>query len=220
MSRVPSEHHRLGTGSRLRLRSDAQRSRSEVIVVQVKDGLIWISGVDTPGGAGERVTMEHLVAGDARYFAPARVEFVPPETYALRRIGEWQRHQRRADVRISTHGIELQIRPLEAVWDTPSEEVRIPLLDVSAGGAAARVSSELELGDAVLCSFELPGEKRFDLPARVARVGRPGKHSRRRLIGFEFQRVDDEQRAALLRWIYREQTRRHREMKRQGAGSA
>jgi len=210
MGSVLSEYHRLETGAQLSIRrGDGDR---RVVVVQVKDGLIWISGVSKPGREGERVIIEHLVPGDARYFAAARVEFVPPQTFALRRVGEWERNQRRSDVRISTYGVHLSVNSR----DDYDEETRIPMVDVSAGGAAGRSADYFEEGDEVLCSFELPGEARFELEAKVVRLGRSSKGSERRLVAFAFRDPLDNQRAALLRWIYREQTRRHREFRGKG----
>jgi len=208
MGSIPPEYHRLETGSRLSIRR--QDDDRIVVVVQVKDGLIWISGVAEPGGKGERVIIEHRIPGDARYLAPARVEFVPPETFALRRIGEWERNQRRSDVRISTHGVDLWVISRDAEDDAR----RLPMLDVSAGGAAGRTAERFEEGDEVMCRFELPGENRFELGAKVVRLGRSGKGCERRLVAFAFRDPLDDQRTALLRWIYREQTRRYREMRR------
>jgi len=121
------------------------------------------------GEPGERVVIERLVDGDASYQASARVEFLPPETYALRRIGEWRRQQRRSDVRVSTYGLDLTvIRPLAA--DEPAEE-NFSVADLSAGGLSIRGVDCFEAGEEVRCIFELPGEHRFDLRARVVRCG-------------------------------------------------
>lgn len=198
----------LECGARLVVRGEEPEADRTAIVVQLKNGLIWISRCETPGEAGERVTIERRVDGDACYQAPARVEFVPPETYALRRIGEWRRRQRRADVRVSTHGLELTV--VQRSGEIHPEQERVPVADLSAGGVSVRLERGLEIGDEVRCVFELPGEQRFDLRARVVRRAGTGRGGR---VAFQFVDVDDEHHSALLRWVYREQARRHREQK-------
>jgi hypothetical protein len=199
----------LECGTRLTVRGEEPGHDRTAIVVQLSHGLIWISRCGTPGEAGERVVIERLVEGDASYEAAARVEFLPPETYALRRTGAWRRQQRRADVRISTYGLDLTvIRPLEA--GEPAQE-SFSVADLSAGGLSIRGEDCFEAGEEVRCIFELPGERRFDLRARVVRCGGSGDRGR---VAFQFCDVDNENHSSLLRWVYREQARRHREEKR------
>jgi hypothetical protein len=202
----------LECGARLIVRGEEPGGDRTAIVVQLKHGLIWISRCETPGEAGERVMIERLIDGDASYQASARVEFLPPETYALRRIGEWHRQQRRADVRVSTYGLELTvIRPPAA--GEPAQE-RFSVADLSAGGLSIRGVHCFEEGEEVRCIFELPGERRFDLFARLVRCGGSGDRGR---AGFQFIDVDHEHHSLLLQWVYREQARRHRaEKKRRG----
>jgi hypothetical protein len=198
----------LECGARLTVRGDEPGGDRTAIVVQLKHGLIWISRCETPGEAGDRVVIERLIDGDASYQASARVEFLPPETYALRRVGEWRRQQRRADVRVSTYGLELTIiRPLAA---GESAQERFSVADLSAGGLSIRAVDCFEAGEEVRCVFELPGERRFDLRARAVRCRGSGDRGR---VAFEFFDVDHEHHSSLLQWVYREQARRHREEK-------
>ncbi|MCP5055628.1 MAG: PilZ domain-containing protein [bacterium] len=199
----------LSTGSRLLLIGDSDGVPRATIVVRVSDGLIWISGVDEPGRPGEQLDMLYVVPGDAQYQAPARVELVPPETLALRRIGEWRRSQRRTEVRLTTHGVQLEVeRPPEGSESASVEKLK--MVDVSAGGAAARGVSSLSSGDDVHCGFQLPGRGVFRIGAKVVRVQPKG---RGRVLGFEFVGATPEEQAALRRWIYREESRRHRQSK-------
>jgi hypothetical protein len=198
----------LECGTRLIVRGPESEEDRTAIVVQLKNGLIWISRFETPGEAGERVVIERPIDGDACYAAPARVEFVPPETYALRRVGEWQRRQRRADVRVSTKGLDLTV--IRPDGDSQPDGEKVPVADISAGGVCVGSVAGLEAGDEVRCIFELPGEQRFDLRARVVRRGGTGQSGR---VAFQFLDVDDEHHSALLRWVYREQARRHRDRK-------
>ncbi len=198
----------LESGARLIVRGEEPGGDRTAIVVQLSHGLIWISRCETPGEVGERVVIERLIDGDASYEASARVEFLPPETYALRRIGEWRRRQRRADVRVSTYGLELTvIRPLAA--GEPAQE-HFPVADLSAGGLCIRGEAGFEPEEEVRCIFELPGERRFDLFARVVRCFGSGDRGR---VAFQFFDVDHEHHSMLLQWVYREQARRHREEK-------
>jgi hypothetical protein len=209
MSESKESNPVLECGARLIVRRNGLDSDRTAIVVQLKHGLIWISQCERPGDVGERVMIGRRVDGDALYQAPARVEFVPPETYALRRTGEWRRHQRRADVRVSTHGLELTV-----IRQTPTgdpERERFPVTDLSAGGVSVRAEDSFDVGDEVYCVLELSGEQRYELRAEVVRCSKSGNR-----VAFRFLDVDHEHHAALLQWVYREQVRRHRvERKRQ-----
>jgi len=204
----------LSTGSRLLLLGEKTEPRV-TIVVRVKDGLIWISGTENPGAPGERVTAVHIVSGDAQYWAPTRVELVPPETLALRRIGPWQRRQRRAHVRLTTHGIDVELLRLEAGDETSEARWRegFALLDISAGGALVNAEAGMQAGECLRCRFHLPRAGNFDLLGRVVRVRPAPRSTRRHLLGIEFLEIGLEQQAALRRWIFAEEARRHREHK-------
>ena len=202
----------LSTGSRLILVGEADEVPRAAIVVRVGDGLIWISGVDDPGQPGERVRMVYVVQGDAQYQALARVELIPPETLVLRRIGEWRRSQRRTQVRLTTHGVRLDVQR-QFADDEQDQNEKLMMLDVSAGGAAGQGVSDLSTGDTVSCGFRLPGRDVFHLEARVVRVRPKG---RGRVVGFEFVDASLEEQAALRCWIYREEARRYRKAKLRG----
>ena len=165
----------LSTGSRLVILGQADEARS-TIVVQVRDGLIWISGGVCPGEPGEMVNLIHVVKGDAQYWARARVELIPPESFALRRTSPWNRRQQRSHVRLSTHGVDMGVHRMEE--SDPFEETH-PMIDVSAGGTAVRTTAEFDMGESVRCSFRLPDVGEFELDARVVRMGktRRGVHS-------------------------------------------
>ncbi len=208
-----TESPKLSTGSRLVLLGEAGDPLRSAIVVRVSDGLIWISGIEEPGAPGEMVKMVHVVPGDAQYVAPARVELVPPETLVLRRVGSWRRSQRRSHVRLTTYDVALEVER-HGRRDQPPEREKLQMVDVSAGGAAGRERSELAPGEIVTCGFHLQGEGSFELQARVVRVDARGAS---RIVGFEFVGADLEEQAALRRWIYREEARRHRDAKRRNA---
>ena len=191
---------RLQTGDHLLVRGSSTR---EVIVVRVKYGLIWISGSSRPGEPDELVEMEYAVEEDATYRALARVVFVQPESYALRRVVSWERVQRRADVRVRAQGIPLEL----AIPPELSDKASLTLVDLSAGGLSAAGGAPLELGDTVQCQFELPGVGRFSLQGHVVRLA---KGSRRPVVAIQFEGLDYDQRAELMRWVFQEQLRRHR----------
>ncbi len=196
----------LSTGTRL-VTLGADHVPHTTTVVRVNDGLIWISGGSRPGEPGDTVTLIHVATGDAQYWAPARVELVPPETLALRRIGAWERRQRRAQVRLTTHDVSVDILRIDDLLDARKQECA-PMLDVSASGASARTALELEMGEAVQCRFHLPSVGDFELEARVVRVAEARGQSRR-VVGFEFLDMTPEQQAALRQWIFAEEARRH-----------
>jgi hypothetical protein len=69
-----------------------------------------------------------------------------------------------------------------------------------------------EPDEEVVVHFELPGAQRFVLPARVVRKpDPPSSRSGKRNVAVAFIGVDEPTRSQLLRWVYREQVRRHRE---------
>lgn len=206
---MESARPKLTTGSRLILAGKLDEAPRSAIVVRVAGGLIWISCIDDPGEPGERVQMIHVVDGDAQYQAPTRVELVPPETLALRRIGAWQRLQRRMQVRITTYGVQLEVEPLLSEVG-PGRIEKLTMIDISAGGAAGQGASALALGQAVICSFALSGSGSFRVRACVSRIR---THGSNRLTGFAFLDLSPDEQAALRSWIYREEACRHRESK-------
>ena len=68
-----------------------------------------------------------------------------------------------------------------------------------------------------MCHFELPGSLCFVLPARICRsVGNDSAGSPKPTVAVEFQGLDENNRSQLLRWVYREQVKRHRAGHRKG----
>jgi hypothetical protein len=208
---------RLRPGSRLILQ-DARGVPFEVVVEKLEEGTIVIDASDAPVEStqlGEPVLVEHRVSGDARYRARAQLDVDPAQGVRLLPIESWERDNQRSFVRVRTYGLDVTLsRPLEELdGDARSagrKPARYPMLDVSAGGAAIRAEPRFELGEEVVCRFELPGECCFALPARVVRVDPPGSGRERGTVGVEFLGLDENHRAALLRWVFREQTKRRR----------
>jgi c-di-GMP-binding flagellar brake protein YcgR len=194
-------------------------------VDQVADGLHWFLGCIDPIRRGDTLMVESPVQDDARYVTRARVEASSQSAFALRIEPVWQRVQQRAFVRISAHGLQVRV-----VRSKPSAETAAPvgsdagteaaspssgevyeLLDISAGGIRFRSHDDFETDEEVVCHFELPGSACFVLPARVVRGSTPPPPGgRRRGVGVEFVGLDEQHRSELLRWVYREQVRRHR----------
>jgi Tfp pilus assembly protein PilZ len=108
------------------------------------------------------------------------------------------------------------VTPVEELVDK-GEPVKLPMLDVSAGGTSGRTRTDFGVGDAVLCEFSLPGVGNFEVTARVARVIEDRAGSKPSIVGFEFMDIGADEQASLRRWIYREEARRHRAGK-QGRG--
>lgn len=197
---MPTPVVRLNTGDHLIVRGSTLR---EVIVVQVKYGLIWTSGSSKPGEPDELVEMECTIAEDAQYRALARVVFVQPESYALRRVANWERVQRRADVRVRATGIPLEL----AVPPELSDKASLKMVDLSAGGLSAAGGAPLEVGDSVQCCFELPGVGPLNLVGRVVRLA---EGTRRPEVAVKFEGLDHDRRSQLMRWVFQEQLRRHK----------
>jgi hypothetical protein len=191
-----------------------------VAIDRVSDGLHWILGSCAPLGRGEMLMVEYPVPKDARYIAHARIEACSDRTFGLRIDETWERAQQREFVRISTHGLLVRVVPAAAESPGPGEDATTetddiasqiyPLLDISAGGIRFESDAEFGEGDPVVCHFELPGSECFVLPSRIVRtLHEPGRVRSKLEIAVEFEGLLEAQRSELLRWVYREQVKRH-----------
>lgn len=201
-----------------------------VRVDRVADGLHWFLGCCEPVGRGKSMSVESPVHDDARYVTRGTVKASSPETFALALKPVWERVQQRAFVRIYAHGLQVRIlratahsiEPVESeAKDKTAESLDAlhDLLDISAGGVrfAADNDFDFESDEEVVCHFELPGSLCFALPARVVRPSQARSAAvAKGSVAVEFTGLDENTRSQLLRWVYREQVKRHREGVRKG----
>ena len=188
-----------------------------VAVDQVADGQHWFLGCCDPIARGEKLTVESPIPKDARYVTRATVTASSASTFALKLEPLWERVQQRAFVRISAHNLQVRIvrnLPLdhadEELGDEPGDAMH-QLVDISAGGIRFESNDDYEAGEDVVCHFELPGSLCFVLPARIVRSPEPLRPtSSKPSVAVEFVGLDETHRSQLLRWVYREQVRRHR----------
>ncbi len=196
-------------------------------VDRIADGLHWFLGCCEPIGRGESLTVESPIHDDARYVTRAKVEASTREMFALRLNPIWERVQQRAFVRIFAHG--LQVRVLRPASDSAhevdadvglegdGESREFPgtihdLLDISAGGIRFASGDDYEPEEEVVCHFELPGSLCFVLPARIVRPSEcRATGYAKPSVAVEFINLDENNRSQLLRWVYREQVKRHRD---------
>ncbi len=194
-----------------------------IAVDRVEDGLHWFLGSCNPIQSGEALLVESAVAGNARFATRAKIMAKSDQSFALKIQATWKRVQQREFVRISVHGLQVRVVRSESGYppisdghsaeDDPRQALDTvhDLLDVSAGGIRFQAEGDWEPGDEMICHFELPGSLCFVLAARVARLPRPpdfrpGKPT----VAVEFAGIDETTRSQLLRWVYREQVRRHK----------
>lgn len=200
-------------------------------VDHVADGLHWFLGSCAPLTRGETLLVESPIQDDARYSTSATIAATSLATFALRISPLWQRVQQRAFVRISAHGLQVRVErlahpappsPAEPARDgelataDPERDACHELLDVSAGGIRFQSSIEYEAGEDVMVHFELPGSQCFVIAGRVIRY--PDMVRARgvaKSVAVAFSGIDESTRSQLLRWVYREQIRRHRQDQRQ-----
>ena len=212
-----------------------------VTVDHVEDGQHWFLGSVAPIQRGETLIVESPVPGEARYVTRASVAASSKATFALELEPSWQRVQQRAFIRISAHGLAVRLVRLsspevrealavvaattnadtdaasQAETETNSPQSGVhELLDISAGGIRFAADIEYEADEEVICHFELPGSLCFVLPGRIVR-GNEASSALETKPGtaVEFVGLDETNRSQLLRWIYREQVRRHREEQRE-----
>jgi len=138
-------------------------------------------------------------------------------TFALALEPVWERVQQRAFVRISAHNLQVRIvrssvggESGAAEGDSPGDAMH-QLVDISAGGIRFESNDDYEAGEDVVCHFELPGSLCFVLRARIVRSPEHLRAaSSKPSVAVEFVGLDETHRSQLLRWVYREQVRRHR----------
>ena len=187
-----------------------------VPVDHVSDGLHWFLGSCAPLERGELLIVESPLQNDARYSTSATIAASSPETFAIRLASEWDRLQQRAFVRISAHGLQVRVVRQRARSGDPDAEWVHELLDLSAGGIRFRSRTEYAGDEEVVVHLELPGSECFVLPARVVRnPGQAAPRDGKSNVAVAFIGLDEATRSQLLRWVYREQVRRHRLESRQ-----
>ncbi len=186
--------------------SDCVRAR----VLRIRKDLIWVNGAEAPGADGDPILIERRIDNDAVYRAPARIEILSSESWALRPTGDWHRVQRRQDVRVATRGIHLELS------SSPEDTAFLcsPMLDLSASGTALRSEHEaaasLAAGSKVHCRFTVPGVGTFDVGAQVIRVQsseRPPGASR---IALRFVDLAPDLEVEIRRWVLHVQARQAR----------
>lgn len=191
-----------------------------VPVDHVENGTHWFLGSIAPLRRGHSVTVECPVPGDARYATRAEIVACSPSAFGLAIEPRWERDQERAFVRVSAHG--LQVRVVQSALSGSEEDGEeliadvFDLLDVSAGGIRFASDARFSLGEyeneEVVCHFELPGALCFVVPGRIVRgLEQQATVGEKPSTAVEFTRLDELNRSQLLRWVYREQVRRHRE---------
>lgn len=207
-------------------------------VDQVIDGQHWFLGSCSPLTRGETLIVESPVPNDARYVTRATVTARSPETFALALEPVWERVQQRAFVRISAHGLQVRVErhspqsppedsdeASDSAHNSSHNEDVHQLVDISAGGIRFESDVDYAPGEDVICHFELPGSLCFVLPARIVRSPESPTTSihaaaLKTSVAVEFTGLDENNRSQLLRWVYREQVRRHRQEDREEAKAA
>jgi len=189
-----------------------------VPVDKVSRGDHWFLGSIAPLARGETLIVELPVQNDARYVTRAEIVACSPSTFALKLDRDWERVQQRAFVRISAHGLLVRVVRLAGHTQddeaAPGDDVHA-LIDVSAGGIRFGTEEDFEVDEELICHFELPGSLCFVLPARIVRSpDAPRDPDEKPSVAVEFAGLDETNRSQLLRWVYREQVRRHRESAR------
>jgi hypothetical protein len=202
----------LDTGDTLYLSSEAIPGVVRTVTVaQVKHGLIWLGRFDEHGAHGDRLVLECRRPDDAVYRTEGKVEFVPPESWALRRVGEWERIQRREHLRVAVwHRVDAELTHAADGTGIAS----FSMLDLSIGGARLATqgvaAAELTRGTPICCRFTLRDAGEFDLRAEVVRSEPPEAPGKLGCAAIRFLHLDINTEASLARWVQQEQMRRGR----------
>jgi len=197
-------------------------------VERADDELLWLEGAQASFEPGEAISVDVSVAKDARYRAAFEVEVASAEHIAASPLGQgsdsgwkWERLQQRSLVRTETPRLEARIRrcgsaaPIESGGTRPTRgdrdndgaepQATYSVLDLSAGGMRIEASGGFEVGQDVVCDFELPDQPPYTLAGRVVRTD-PEKN----FVSLQFTDTGEYLRSKILRWIFREQVRLHR----------
>lgn len=170
-----------------------------------------LGGRPVPLERGESVRIEYALSGAARIAFLSTVEAVHLTPYPIVRLAHPDpirvaRFQQRSFVRLP---IALTLRYRE-VPDQGLPPKQGEVIDLSASGMQVVLPDVLEAGDQLRIEFAL-GQQPFQALAEVVRpVGTMGRN--RFAYGLRFLGIDEQQRQAILRFIFAEQ----REMRRQG----
>ena len=210
---------RLEAGSLVVLHPEGSSDASPQVMAvdEVRGGQHWFRGSLGHLREGESVLVESPVPEDARYAARASIVAIATDRFALEIGVEWTRTQQREYVRVATW--DLPVRLVRVTEDGVSSDGGDPrvegligeLLDISAGGIRCDCDADFEADEQVVCHFELPESLCFVLPGRIIRPPeRPLDRTSKPGIAVAFTGLDEHTRSQLLRWIYREQVRRHR----------
>lgn len=208
----------LRSGSNLLLHPDLPGGNESIAVSieRIEDGTIWLKGEIPTVEDGDHVTLEYRVVEKGRYLTNASVDVQSSDDISIKCAGEWRWVQDRDFVRISTHGIDVTLPASVEEGEvakhrsSSGEGSHCEMLDMSAGGFRFETGNKFEVDREFICHFELPGQSCYVLPARVVRVQRNPHHKKLFWVGVEFRGIDEEHRSELIRWINREQIRRHR----------
>lgn len=190
-----------------------------VPVDHVEGGTHWFLGSIEPLRRGQSLIVECPVPQDARYATRAEVVACSPSNFGLSIAPDWERVQQRAFVRVSAHGFQVRVVRLSMNEPADPEDGEreivddvFDLVDISAGGIRFNCEVDFEADEDVVCHFELPGSLCFVLPGRIVRpIDSPSANPDKPSTAVEFVGLDEMTRSQLLRWVYREQVRRHRE---------
>lgn len=191
-----------------------------VDVDHVDEGVHWFLGSIAPIRRGQVLIVESPVQNDARYATRAKVVACSSSAFGIRIEPEWERVQQRAYVRVSAHGFQVRVVRLSTAHPDEQDDVLVDdvfdLVDISAGGIRFECDAAFDADEDVICHFELPGSLCFVLPGRIVRPPERAEVALRKpTTAVEFVGLDETNRSQLLRWVYREQVRRHREEARQ-----
>lgn len=175
-----------------------------------------LGGRPVPIVRGESVRVEYAISGAARIAFLSTVESIHSVPYPTIRLAHPDplrvaRFQQRSFVRLPV-SIGLRYRVVtEQVLDLNRPPTTWgETVDLSASGAQVILPDTLEAGENLLIEFTL-GAEPFTLIAEVVRpVGTVGL--KRFAYGLRFLGIDEQQRQAILRFIFAQQ----RELRRQG----
>ena len=114
-------------------------------------------------------------------------------------------------VREALSGLRLDPVTIQLLWNR--------LISVVDEASSGLIRTAYTPDEEVVVHLELPGSEGFVLPARVVRYpGQLVRQNGKSNVAVSFIGLDETTRSQLLRWVYREEVRRHREesIKKQG----
>lgn len=185
------------------------------IVDSIEDKIFRLRVQSSDLHKGDAVRAQRRVPEDARYTLNALVEVGGAPIVVVRPLGPWMRVQQREFVRFRlTATATANLRAdtsrglLSAGSLDPEIIVNSRVIDISAGGLQLECDVDMNVGERLQVTFQLPEVGAVETASMVVRRTRGARGGNR--YGVKFIGLPADVETRVLRWIYDQQLRKRR----------